>query len=245
MTDAETIPRDGGQAPPAAAEERIPGGDQHHPLEPDAVVPAQARTAPPAGVDHAPDAPGEVDPAEELPGDVQGEGDPEAAPFFVEEARRAASEYGSAVASLEYLGIAGPSFAEVVDFIEKSRRYAEKSYTDQEAAALRVEERKLQLEREQREDQARAAERQAKLAKEESAVHLKATAQERLEDRIRFEARLRGMLAVLLVLGSMGGVLYGLFKQMDPESLTQYLAPVTGLAGIVVGYFFGRESKAS
>jgi len=83
--------------------------------------------------------------------------------YFVEEAQAAAHEYGSAVAALQYLGVSGPTFDQVVDFIEKYRDYSAKAFADQEAANLRIEERRLQLERDKSETEAKAAERQLQL----------------------------------------------------------------------------------
>jgi len=57
------------------------------------------------------------------------------------------------------------------------------------------------------------------------------------------EATVRSVLAGILLIGSVGGVFYGVASGTPAQELTQYLAPITGLAGIAIGYFFGRQSQ--
>jgi len=55
-----------------------------------------------------------------------------------------------------------------------------------------------------------------------------------------------GITAVLV--GILGVAIFiGIAKGISPQILTQYLTPVSGLAGIAIGYFFGRgtETKQS
>lgn len=59
------------------------------------------------------------------------------------------------------------------------------------------------------------------------------------------EHRVRAGLAALLVLGAVGGVVWGIARGLPAEELAQYLAPISGLAGIAVGYFFGRQSSSN
>jgi hypothetical protein len=59
------------------------------------------------------------------------------------------------------------------------------------------------------------------------------------------EARVRAGLALLLVVGTGVAVILGVAMGVAPARLTQYLAPITGLAGIAVGYFFGRGVPTS
>jgi hypothetical protein len=58
----------------------------------------------------------------------------------------------------------------------------------------------------------------------------------------RAEGYTRLGLALLLVIGTLGLILFGIGTGIEPERLSQYLSPISGLAGIAVGYFFGRGS---
>jgi hypothetical protein len=40
------------------------------------------------------------------------------------------------------------------------------------------------------------------------------------------------------------GIVLGIAKGIPAGNLTQYLTPISGLAGIAIGYFFGRNSSA-
>jgi hypothetical protein len=80
---------------------------------------------------------------------------------------------------------------------------------------------------------------------EQAGQELKArnTAADR-EARFRtVETTVRSVLAGILLIGSVGGVFYGVASGTPAQELTQYLAPITGLAGIAIGYFFGRQSQ--
>lgn len=57
------------------------------------------------------------------------------------------------------------------------------------------------------------------------------------------EAQMRVFLAGALVLGTIAAVLLGVILQLDPQKLSLLLTPVSGLAGIAVGYFFGRGAS--
>jgi hypothetical protein len=57
------------------------------------------------------------------------------------------------------------------------------------------------------------------------------------------ETIVRFTLALLLVLGSVLGVFAGIVAGLGADEVAQFLAPITGLAGIAVGYFFGRASQ--
>lgn len=37
---------------------------------------------------------------------------------------------------------------------------------------------------------------------------------------------------------------YGMVTHMAPQSLVQYLTPVSGLAGAIIGYWFGRQGES-
>jgi hypothetical protein len=58
------------------------------------------------------------------------------------------------------------------------------------------------------------------------------------------EAWLRAALAGALVAGTIAVVIVGIFKGTNPQELAQYLAPITGLTGLAVGYVFGAQSAA-
>jgi hypothetical protein len=57
------------------------------------------------------------------------------------------------------------------------------------------------------------------------------------------EAYMRVGLASILVIGTLATVLVGILLHISPQNLAQYLAPVSGLAGIAVGYFFGKVAS--
>jgi NAD/NADP transhydrogenase beta subunit len=65
-------------------------------------------------------------------------------------------------------------------------------------------------------------------------------------ERVKIESReawVRFSLATLLIVGAVLGVLLAIAIGLDAQSVAQYLAPISGLAGIAVGYFFGRQSQ--
>jgi hypothetical protein len=57
------------------------------------------------------------------------------------------------------------------------------------------------------------------------------------------ETNVRFAIALILVLGAVVGVFAGIVVGHNAGEVAQYLAPITGLAGIAVGYFFGRASQ--
>jgi len=64
-------------------------------------------------------------------------------------------------------------------------------------------------------------------------------------DVTRLEANMRACLAGALVVGTLLIVAYGVIAERPAAVLVQYLAPVTGLAGLAVGYFFGQASSGN
>jgi cytochrome bd-type quinol oxidase subunit 2 len=58
------------------------------------------------------------------------------------------------------------------------------------------------------------------------------------------EAWLRALLAGALVAGTIAIVVVGIAQGTDPQELSQYLAPMTGLTGLAVGYVFGAHGAA-
>ncbi len=145
----------------------------------------------------------------------------------------AADQIREVVESARALGLKDITFDQVMTFIEAKREYQARAYSDTEAVDKRRQEQELL-----------ALERQIKLDADEREARARERSQERSEKRIIEEARLRAILALVVVAGMLTGVLYGLFYKVAAQDLTQYLAPMTGLAGIVVGYFFGREYKS-
>jgi hypothetical protein len=61
-------------------------------------------------------------------------------------------------------------------------------------------------------------------------------------DVTQLEAYMRAFLAAALVLGTLSIVAYGVIARRPADVLVQYLAPITGLAGLAVGYFFGQSA---
>jgi len=49
----------------------------------------------------------------------------------------------------------------------------------------------------------------------------------------------------LLMLAVIVYPFYGMATHMPPESLAQYMAPVTGLAGAIIGYWFGQAGSSA
>lgn len=97
----------------------------------------------------------------------------------------------------------------------------------------------------ERQAEAKRREYQANLQHEaeKSKAELQELAERRTARRESLEAYARVFLAAALVLGSIGGVLVGVLGEVPAEELTQILAPISGLAGIAIGYFFGRGSR--
>jgi hypothetical protein len=84
----------------------------------------------------------------------------------------------------------------------------------------------------------------AKQATYEREAELEYRAKRYAESRriAHMEAQIRSVIAGILVLATFLIIAYGMMREIQPDALAQYLAPVTGLAGIAVGYFFGRGS---
>jgi hypothetical protein len=54
------------------------------------------------------------------------------------------------------------------------------------------------------------------------------------------EAKMRAFLAATLVLGTFGVVLWAIVWKQLPQDISLLLTPLVGLAGIGIGYYFGR-----
>jgi hypothetical protein len=110
--------------------------------------------------------------------------------------------------------------------------------------------RSLEAELEQ-EERVRQAELDAEERQQERLAQ-RAGQEQRLTERVYaqrarvawIEAWIRAGLAVLLVAGTVAAVFLGIAMRLDPEQLAQYLAPITGLAGLAVGYIFGRGAAS-
>jgi len=63
------------------------------------------------------------------------------------------------------------------------------------------------------------------------------------ERRATSEARWRGGLAYLIVVALIAISFAGMWRRMPPGDLVQYLSPLTGLAGLAVGYYFGSSQR--
>jgi hypothetical protein len=65
------------------------------------------------------------------------------------------------------------------------------------------------------------------------------------QDRYKLESRMtwaRMLIAAALVLAVILAVFYGLIRGIKPGDYAQYIAPISALAGLAVGYFFGRST---
>lgn len=125
------------------------------------------------------------------------------------------------IESSRLMGLDSMSFDQLMTYITAKREYQASAYSDTEA-----------VDRARRDHELQAESRRTELAKEEAEARNKI-----------LESRYRAGLATALVAGTVAGVMFGIVKGVPAQELTQYLAPVSGLAGIVVGYFFGRESR--
>ena len=65
-----------------------------------------------------------------------------------------------------------------------------------------------------------------------------------INPRVRwFDVRVRSALAFTLVFGTLTIVAVGLIRGTPTNELGGYLAPISGLAGLAVGYYFGRGQE--
>ena len=115
------------------------------------------------------------------------------------------------------------AFEDFRQLVEEQRPYLAGAYEDAKKLAEREQEMKVEATAREVEARRLAADRDAKLRS--------------------FEAWVRFVLALFLILGTVLTLFYGLIRGLPASDLSQYLAPVSGLAGIAVGYFFGRESS--
>ncbi|MET9024086.1 hypothetical protein ABZW96_00530 [Nocardia sp. NPDC004168] len=137
------------------------------------------------------------------------------------EALDSRAEIQEIIESSRLMGVESLSFDQMMTYITAKREYQASAYADTEA-----------VDRARRDHELQAESRRTELIKEEAEAKNKI-----------LEARYRAGLAAALVAGTVAGVMFGIVKGLPAQELTQYLAPVSGLAGIVVGYFFGREAR--
>ncbi|MFG3614867.1 hypothetical protein [Nocardia sp. NPDC047654] len=133
----------------------------------------------------------------------------------------ARAEIADILESARLMGVESMSFEQMMTYLTAKREYQASAYSDTEA-----------VDRARRDHELQAESRRTELIKEEAEAKNKI-----------LEARYRAGLAAALVAGTVAGVMFGIVKGLPAQELTQYLAPVSGLAGIVVGYFFGRDAR--
>jgi hypothetical protein len=51
----------------------------------------------------------------------------------------------------------------------------------------------------------------------------------------------RSYVLLFVIAGIVGTPVYAMVAEVDPQSFGQYIAPVTGIAGTVIGYWFGQR----
>jgi hypothetical protein len=68
----------------------------------------------------------------------------------------------------------------------------------------------------------------------------------KIEDKLKLRNLWARMIPLFLVaVAIVFYPLYGMVTHMPPQSLVQYLAPVSGLAGAIIGYWFGRQGEGT
>jgi hypothetical protein len=61
-----------------------------------------------------------------------------------------------------------------------------------------------------------------------------------INPRVRwFDVRVRSWIAFSLVFGTLVIIVVGIIRQIPASDLAGYVAPISGLAGLAVGYYFG------
>jgi hypothetical protein len=66
----------------------------------------------------------------------------------------------------------------------------------------------------------------------------------KIEDKLKLRNSWARMIPLFLVaVAIVFYPLYGMVTHMPPQSLVQYLAPVSGLAGAIIGYWFGQQGE--
>jgi hypothetical protein len=65
----------------------------------------------------------------------------------------------------------------------------------------------------------------------------------REQRRLSLETWFRGIALILVVVAVVFYPLYALIFKPPPATLAQVIAPITGIAGAVIGYWFGPASR--
>jgi type II secretory pathway component PulK len=55
---------------------------------------------------------------------------------------------------------------------------------------------------------------------------------------------LRALITIMLVVALIATIVGGMFGGKSAGEMTQYVAPISSLASLALGYWFGTESKA-
>jgi hypothetical protein len=63
------------------------------------------------------------------------------------------------------------------------------------------------------------------------------------ESRLNRETWFRGIALMLVVVAVVVYPMYALIVHINPATLSQVIAPITGIAGAVVGYWFGQSQR--
>lgn len=68
----------------------------------------------------------------------------------------------------------------------------------------------------------------------------------KIEDKLKLRSSWARMIPLFLVaVAIVSYPLYGMVTHMPPQTLVQYLAPVSGLAGAIIGYWIGQQGERS
>jgi hypothetical protein len=79
--------------------------------------------------------------------------------------------------------------------------------------------------------------------RQQSSQGLGSSSQTREQNRLWAETWFRGIALMLVVIAVVFYPLYALVFEISPATLNQVIAPVTGIAGAVIGYWFGQASR--
>src|SRR6516162_3785399 len=67
--------------------------------------------------------------------------------------------------------------------------------------------------------------------------------QEHQQHRLTLETWIRGITLVIVIVAIVGYPAWTLVFNMDTQKMLDAIAPVTGIAGAVIGYWFGQASR--
>jgi len=63
------------------------------------------------------------------------------------------------------------------------------------------------------------------------------------QQRLMFETKVRGVALLTVVFAIVIYPMYALVFEKDAGNMTELIAPITGIAGAIVGYWFGQASR--